>query len=405
MGTDWILPRAKELSSEIIADRRRLHEHPETGMELPATSAYVMEKLTALGYEPHKIGGDSVFAKAGGKRPGRTFLCRADMDALPLSELTGLPYASKNPGRMHACGHDCHTAMLLGAAKMLKEREEEIPGTVVLFFQAAEETLQGAKAAVDDGLLDRTRPDAGMMIHVASAVDAPDGTLAAPDDGACYASADWYEVHVTGKGGHGASPHLTVSAINMITAVNAGIQELVSVGVPASETAVMTVGQIHAGDTSNIIPETAFLAGTIRTFSEDVRKKIREDLETLVRGVTASRGGTGEVRTINSTPAVVNDPEVCRCLLRHIAETLGQDKAARASELPGLHGRESGSEDFSHIAGKIPCGIFWLMAGRKEDGYIHPVHNPRCDFRESALWCGAAAYTASAFGWLADHPA
>lgn len=397
-----ILEYTKSIQGELVAHRRHFHQNPEVGLHMPNTCDYVMKALTQMGYEPKKIGGYSVVALAGGKKPGKTILLRGDMDALPLTEETDLDFKSQN-GCMHACGHDFHTAMMLGAAKALKTMEDEICGTVKLFFQTAEETLQGAKEAVEDGLLENPTVDAAMMIHVLSNSEAPDGMIIAPEYGACYASADWYTVTVTGKGGHGASPHNTISAINMITAVNAGIQEIMSVKVPADQHAVCTVGQIHAGDTSNIIPETAFLSGTIRTFNQDIRTLIRQDLCTMTENIAKARGGTGEVTYTNSAPCVLNNKQVCDKLLSHIAAAIGDDRACYGRDMgeKGL-AKTSGSEDFAYVAEKVPSAVFWLAAGKASEGYCYPGHNPKTNFNESALCYGAAAYTAAALGWLKD---
>lgn len=393
---------AQSMQDELVAHRRHFHQNPEVGLEMPMTHEYVMKALKDMGYEPKKIGGYSVVAIAGGKKPGKTILLRGDMDALPLREETDLPFKSDN-GCMHACGHDFHTSMMLGAAKVLKQLEGEINGTVKLFFQTAEETLQGAKEAVEDGLLTNPAVDAAMMIHVTSNTDLADGTLVAPEYGACYASADWYTVNVTGKGGHGASPHTTISAINMITAVNAGIQEIMSVMVPSYQSAVCTVGQIHAGDTSNIIPETAFLSGTIRTFDPEVRTLIKNALCTMTESVTKARGGTGEVVFTNSSPSVINNREICDSLLGHAGKAIGEDKALYGSKIPGSGvSKTSGSEDFAYIAEKVPSAVYWLAAGKTDEGYCYPGHNPKTAFNESALCYGVAAYAAAALGWLAE---
>ncbi|MFR8310181.1 MAG: M20 metallopeptidase family protein, partial [Negativibacillus sp.] len=261
-----LLQRAKELNPEIVSHRRRFHQNPELGLHLPKTSAYICEQLEKMGYQPQRIGDSSILAAVG--NGDKTFLLRADMDALPIHEETGLPFSSCVEGCMHACGHDCHAAMLLGAAKLLKEQESCLQGKVWLFFQAGEEILDGAKEALDDGLLEKTHADAAMMIHILSGSPIPAGSICFPAQNGCYASADWYRIDVSGKGGHGAMPQNTISSVNTICAVNAGIQEIMSVGIEPAANAVMTVGELHAGfaGSGNIIPDSAYLAGTIRTF-------------------------------------------------------------------------------------------------------------------------------------------
>lgn len=399
-----IVERAKELSGEIIQNRRHQHQNPEVGLEMPLAYEFVSRKLTEMGYTPQRVGGYGVVALAGGKRPGKTFLIRADMDALPMAEETGLDFAATGEA-MHACGHDTHTAMLLGAARILKEREGEIAGTVKIFFQTAEETLEGAKEALDAGLLENPHVDAALMIHIASATPLPSGTMCTLSPGACYASADWWRVDVTGKGGHGAQPHTTVSAVNIACAINEGIQEIMSVVVPRSAFTVMTVGQIHAGSTSNIIPETAFLSGTIRAFDEEVRADIKAKLAQMAENAARARGGTAAVSYSNSAPAAVNNKDVSDAVLAIWKQSLGEKSALdMGAYAGGKFGRITGSEDFAYIAEKVPSAVAWLSAGTPEEGYTYAAHNPKTDFKEDVLYVGAAAYATAALGWLAQNP-
>ncbi len=395
-----ILKRAQDLSEELVAHRRFFHQNPELAHTLPKSKAYIIERLKEYGYEPQEIGESGVTALVGGKKPGKVFMLRADFDALPIKEETGLPFASDN-GCMHACGHDTHATMLLGAAKILKEMEDEIEGTIKLLFQPAEETLTGAQEMLDCGILENPKVDAAMMIHIASGIAIPSGMAAVFGAGPCYASADWYRIDVQGKGGHGAMPENGVSPISVLAAIHEGMQSIISLNIPASAQASMTVGQIHSGETSNIIPDTGYMAGTIRTYDSKIRDTIREKLETLVEGTAAARGAVGKVTYSASAPVAVCDKDVTADTLEALHKVLGPEKVIDlATLMGGAFTRVNGSEDFAYIAEKVPSSILMLSAGTPEDGYQYPAHHPKTDFREDAFPTGVAAYAGTAIEWL-----
>jgi len=396
-----ILDQAKDLSTIIVEHRRKLHQFAEVGFELPQTCAYVRETLEKLGYEPQSIGHSSLVATVGSGEP--CILLRADMDALPMAEETGLPFAAKN-GHMHSCGHDCHTAMLLGAAQLLKAREAELKGTVKLLFQAAEEVLEGAKDVVEAGVLENPHVDAAMMIHILSASVVPDGSVCFPASQNCYASADWFRVDVTGTGGHGAMPHTTRSAINTVCAINEGIQEIMAVVVPPSANAVMTVGEIHGGDSANIIPDKAYLTGTIRTYDEGVRQTIKEELAALVQYAAAARGTQGQLTFGHNAPPAYNDPELRREAMEALAQGFGPRAVVDLEKVQNGEFRLiNASEDFAYIAEKVPSAIMLLSAGMLSQGYCCGSHNPKFDVNEDALYSGAATYVTVATSWLEKH--
>lgn len=398
-----LLADAKQLNGKIVKDRRYFHQNPELGSDLPKTFKYVWECLEEMGYTPEKVGSSIVALVGQGEK---TFLIRGDMDALPMEEDTGLEFSSIDKGKMHACGHDCHTAMLLGAAKLLKEREDILKGKVKIFFQAAEEILEGAKEAVGLGLLENPKVDAAMMIHILSNTSIKEGSLLFPTDGAAYASADWYKIDVVGKGGHGAMPENTISSINTICAINAGIQEIVSVGIPPSANVVVTVGEIHAGEvgSGNIIPNSAYLSGTIRTFDEEIRQTIKDKLEIMVEGITNSRGAKAKISYSHNAPAAIHDNN-CRNISMEVVENLlGKEFVVDLNiVLGGKYNRVNGSEDFAYIAEKVPSAIMFLAAGTPENGYCYPAHNPKTDFDEDVFYVGSAAYTAVAMEWLNSY--
>lgn len=396
-----LMAEAKELNDEIIANRRYFHRHPELELTLPVTKKYVIDKLKEYGYEPKEIGESGVTALAGGKKEGKVFLLRADMDALPIQEETGLPFASENPGCMHACGHDCHTSMLLGAAKLLKEHEDEIEGTVKLLFQPGEEPLLGAKEMVEAGILDSPPVDAAMMIHVTIGTPIPDGMVGIFGEGPCYASADWFEIQIKGKGGHGAMPHFAIDPLGAACAIHSGIQEIVAEHVNPAENCVMTVGEIHGGNTGNVIADSAFMRGSIRTFNEETRQTMKESLNRLVDFTGQSRRCKAEVTYTNSCGVVECDRQVSSDVLAFTQDIMGEQAAVDlTTAFGGAIRRVSGSEDFAAISEKVPSAVALLFIGNTEAGYQYGNHHPKSKFNEDYLFVGAAVYANAAIEWL-----
>lgn len=396
-----IMKEAQALYGQIIADRRHLHQCPELGLELPQTKAYVMQRLRELGYQPQEIGKCGVTALVGGKKPGKVFLLRADMDGLPIREETGLEFASQN-GNMHACGHDTHPAMLLGAAKILKDHENELEGTVKLLFQPGEETMEGAKDVVDAGILENPHVDAAMMLHIQTGLPLPSGTVAVLGEGACFASVDWFRIDVQGKGSHGAMPESSVSPVNIVCAINTAIQEVIAMSVPSAQQAVMTVGEIHSGSTGNIIPDTGFMRGTIRTYDAGIRIMLKERLVKLAEEIAASRGGKATVTFSQSAPPTLNNRQMRELALRCLREELGSERVTDLMDAAGgAYKRVSGSEDFAYIAEQVPSLICFVLAGNPENGYSYQVHHPKTSFREEDMPLGTATYVKMAMEWLA----
>ena len=266
--TNTFLERAMELKEELTANRRWLHQHPELDLETKETTAFVTEKLREMGCNPVPVSPNGVLVTLG-PSTGKTFLLRADMDALPIQEESGLPFASSTDGKAHCCGHDLHTAMLLGAAKLLKERESELTGTVKLLFQPGEENMKGAKAMIRQGILESPHVDAAMAIHVNSVV--PTGKLLVFTGPAC-ASSDLFTIKIKGRGGHGSTPNKTIDPLNVAAHILISLQELQARELKAGETGVLTIGSIQGGDTFNVIPSEAVMKGTIRTYSSEVQE-------------------------------------------------------------------------------------------------------------------------------------
>lgn len=393
---------ARKINEDLVKWRRHLHRNPEVGMELPKTTAYVIEILRNMGYEPKEICKSGILAVAGGKKPGKTFLIRGDMDALPMAEATDLSYKSQN-NFMHACGHDLHTSMMLGAAKLLKEHEDEIEGIVKLMFQPAEENLQGAKAMLDAGILDNPTVDAAMMIHVFADIPFEVGTVIFPGSGPVGTTSDWFRIEIKGKGGHGSTPHLTIDPLNAAANVYTALSEIISREVDPVEMAVVTVGELHGGSTGNIIPDTAFLQGTIRTYNDELREFIKKRVKEIGEGVCAAFRCTANVRMFNSCPVVWNDKDLNNELASYNTEMLGNDIVLDYEAVHEEAHKMNGSEDFAYICEKVPAVMVKLVAPGNEGGANYPHHHPTVMFDESVMATGAAIYANSALEWLKNH--
>ncbi len=396
-----ILNEAKALSETLTAHRRYIHEHAEQHLDLPLTSAYVEEQLIRMGYTPQRLGSSGIVALAGGRKPGKVFLLRADMDALPIQEETDLPYKCTT-GSMHACGHDCHTTMLLGAAQLLKEHEDEIEGTVKLMFQPAEETLAGAKMMIDNGVLENPRVDAAMMLHVSGAVPFPSGTVLIPDTAGGAAAADWFKITIQGKGGHGAMPDSGVDPLNVLAHLHISLQAINSREVSPADVAALTIGQMHGGLTSNVIPDTATMSGTLRTMDNDVREFAKQRIVEISEGVAKNFRATAEVEFERGCPCFVTDPELLSELGDYAKELVGEENTWDMAASGGQN-KAMGSEDFAWISAEVPAICFSLASGSPDEGYNYPIHHPKADYNEDILPTGAALYANSAMQWLKNN--
>lgn len=393
-----LLQEAKAFQQDLIAWRRQLHQNPELSMDLPETSAFVMQKLTEMGYTPKSVAESGVTAIAG-KGGGKCFMLRADMDALPIVEEADVACKSNN-GNMHACGHDFHTTMLLGAARLLKSHEDEIQGQVKLLFQPGEETLKGAKAVIEDGILQNPKVDAAAMFHVAIGTSLPSGIVIVPEAGAFTAASDWFELHIKGKGGHGAMPEKCIDPINVMCQTYNALQEIRSRELASSDEAVITVGHAISGTTSNVIPDTAFMEGTIRTFDPEVRKYILKRVPQIATGVAETFRASVDARIIEGCPCVVCDASVTETVRQSLQDALG----AAVPDLEAIKMQKmNGSEDFSFITQEIPSVMMIISAGSTQEGYPYGVHHPKALFNEDILCQGAAAYAIAAMGWLQNN--
>lgn len=410
MNAEQLLQEAKEQEAKLTECRRYLHSQPETGFDLAGTVAFVKEQLTAMGYAPQDCGKAGVVVLAGGKKPGKVFLIRGDMDALPIREEADVEFASDN-GKMHACGHDMHTAMMLGAAKLLKEHEDEIEGTVKLMFQPAEEIFEGAQDMIEAGVLQSPDVDAAMMLHVIAGTPFPPGTVLIPSAGEVSASgADFFEIKVQGKGCHGSMPNNGVDPITVAAHIVIALQEIHARELGVGDQAVLTVGTIHAGAAANVIPDGAVLGGSIRTYDEEMRSFLKERLREIAQSVAATFRATATVTFGSGCPSLVNDAELTGCVERYTKELLGRGKAFSSAELKAMatagkqrRPRNSASEDFAYVCQRIPGLMLAVAAGQPDQGYAYPQHHPKAKFDESLLATGSAVYVYNAMRWLEEH--
>ncbi|KWA25590.1 M20 aminoacylase family protein [Burkholderia territorii] len=384
-----IPPEMAAIETEMIALRHRLHAHPELGFEEHATSELVADCLTTWGYRVTRgLGGTGVvgtLTRGVGKRLG----LRADMDALPIRETTGLPHASRHDGVMHACGHDGHTAMLLAAARCLAERAR-FAGTLNLIFQPAEEGLGGAKRMLDDGLFTQFPCDAVFAMHNVPGL--PAGVLGFCD-GPTMASADEVRVRVTGRGGHGAAPHTTIDPVVVCASIVMALQTVVSRNVNPQELAIVTTGSIHAGTASNVIPAHADLELSVRALSPEVRALLERRIRAIVHGQADSYGATAEIDYRYGYPVLVNHAAQT-AFARDVAREWGGDDAL----IPHLR-PIAASEDFAFMLEACPGS--YLSIGNGDGATSCGLHNPGYDFNDACLATGASYWIALAERYLA----
>ena len=395
-----LLNEAKTLEPQLQTWRRTLHRHPEVGFDLPQTKALVKQALTEMGYAPQDCGKAGVLALAGGKKPGKILLLRGDMDALPIQEQSGEEFSSEIPGRMHGCGHDMHTAMMLGAAKLLKAHEDEIEGTVKLEFQPAEEIFQGSPDMIANGLLEDPKVDAAVMFHVLAGMPLPSGTVLVPGGGITMASCEQYHITVHGKGGHGSTPHACVDPITAAAHIHIALQEINSRELDPNAFGVLTTGCFKAGAASNVIPDTAEMFGTIRTTDPDNKtgELIRKRMTEIAQGVALAFRCTAEVEFSDYCPCMVVDKALAADALTYMTDLLG----AGAMDMTPLTGGKAGggSEDFAFVSHEVPTVSMFISAGNAKDGYLYGQHHPKVRFDDSILYEGSAAYSYFALRWL-----
>ena len=390
-----LLAEAQDLLPEVVELRRRIHAQPELGLHLPATQATVLDALAELDLEVstgQQV--SSVVAVLDGATDGPTLLLRADMDALPMPEDTGLDYASSVPGTMHACGHDAHVAMLVGAARMLAARRGDLRGRVKFLFQPGEEGHHGARYCLEEGLLQDPTVDAAFAIHITP--NLPAGSVGIRG-GPLMASADEVRVTVTGRGGHASMPHTATDPIPVACEIVGAFQTLVTRTVDVFDPAVLTVARITAGTTNNVIPEAAELYGTLRTVSEGTRERMRAGIERVARGIAAAHGCEVEVEITPGYPVTVNDAGVAAQVSAIVGDLLGWEHVI---EMPSP---VMGAEDWSYVLQQVPGAMAFLGVCPEglEPGRAPACHSNRMRLNEEAMAAGVAAHVAVALTYLA----
>ncbi|HVX22694.1 MAG TPA: M20 family metallopeptidase [Acidimicrobiales bacterium] len=378
------------MRDDLVAVRRELHRHPEVGLQLPRTQAVVVEALAGLGLQVHRgEATTSVVAVLEGGRPGPTTLLRSDMDALPVAEQTGLAYASEVDGAMHACGHDAHVAMLVGAARLLAGRREELAGRVLFMFQPGEEGYGGAKVMLAEGLLDRHGPvDRAFAVHLSPV--SPAGWVASRA-GALMASSDQFRVTVTGKGAHASTPHEGVDPVPVACEMVVALQAMVTRRVAAVDPAVVTVSWIDAGRTFNVTPEAVVLGGTVRALSEAARSAAWAGLRRVVEGVAAAHLCTASVEEVGvSYPMTVNDAGAVDEALGLAAAVVGPDRVLR------LPTAAMTAEDWSFVLQRVPGSMVYLGAAPAGVDDPAPNHSPRMVIDEEVMGTGVALHALTA---------
>ncbi|RGU44900.1 M20 family metallopeptidase [Coprococcus comes] len=385
--------RALELKDETIANRRHIHKNAETGLDLPKTKAYVMEKLTEYGLEP-KDCGYGVTATLG--KGGKVLLLRADMDALPMPEESGEEFACPTGKEAHTCGHDFHAAMLLTAAKMLKEKEDTLEGTIKFMFQPAEETFEGSKNMIENGILENPLVDAALAYHV-SPGKMPIGLFMYNDKDTMMYSVDGFKITIHGKGSHGAYPHVGVDPINIGVHIHLALQELIARESDPTHSCVLTIGQFAGGTAANIIPETAVLQGTIRTNKPEARELLVRRMKEVAEKTAAVYNGTVDIEMISEVPPLICNPKLTDEVVGYMQE-LG---IPGLTPYPGISA--SASEDFAVIAEKVPSTFMYLSAGYLDERGQYPAHHPKAQFNEDVCPIGAACLAHCASQWLKNN--
>ena len=384
----------ESIAADVVALRRDIHMHPELGFEEFRTAGIIADRLRALGYDVHEgIATTGVVGVLRGNKPGRTIMLRADMDALPLLEETPHEFRSTVEGKMHACGHDGHVAILLGAAEIIAQRRSELSGTVCLLFQPAEEGHGGAKEMIAQGVIERFGFERAYGLHLNAKI--PTGILGFRE-GPFYASSDSIEIEVQGVGGHGSAPHDCVDPIYTAANFISSVQQVVSRQIDPLEPAVITIGSIHGGTIHNIIPRGVKMLGTVRAFNDDVRAAMPERIERVLKSCCDSMGAEYSFDYLWRYPVTVNDPAQT-LYARALAErTFGEDRVVTADRL-------TGAEDFSFFAQRIPASYYSLgVRGGPETG--HPHHSSLFDIDENALREGVAMMVALAFDAPVNAP-
>ncbi|CAB4815464.1 MAG: amidohydrolase [Actinobacteria bacterium] len=388
-----LLSAAADLLPGAVALRRQLHRQPELGLHLPQTQAAVLAELEGLGLKISTGKGlSSVVADLDGARPGPRILLRGDMDALPMPEDTGLEYSSELPNTMHACGHDAHTAMLVGAARLLSGLKEQLSGSIRFMFQPGEEGSGGAAVMIEEGVVDGV--DAAFAMHIAPNIPS---SMVAWKGGPVMASADVVKITVTGRGGHASSPHWACDPVPVACEVVLGLQSMITRTVDAFDPAVLTIAQINAGTTNNVIPESVELIGTLRAVSEGTRHAVWERVRTVAAGIASAHGCTTSVEILEGYPVTVNTPQFAEFAASVAGSIFGE------RQVLNMPSPVMGAEDFSYVLAKVPGAMLFLgvCPPEQKNSLLAPAcHSNKMVLNEQAMADGIALHAAVAIAFL-----
>ena len=392
-----IIKEFKKIENELIKDRRYLHKNAEVGFDLPKTTAYIKKTLQAIGCEVLECGRSGIYTVIGDRNASSCVLLRADTDALPIIEESVEEFASSK--NMHACGHDMHTAMLLGAARILKQHENELSIPVKLLFQPAEETLSGAKNMIDNGILEKPNVTAAFMLHVTVNSPLSTGSLVVSSAGVSAPSADYFEIEISGKGCHGAMPNMGVDPITAAAHIITALDTIKTRELSLYDVSALTIGSVVAGTAHNIIPDKAFIKGTLRAFDEDVRDIMKDAIVRISERTAEALRSLAKVSFPVGCPSLKNDGALSQKAIEILSREIG-DKFVYTSEkvakISGLDQRSSGSEDFAYYSQQVPSVMIGISAGSNDEGYTIPLHHPKVRLNENALAYGSAALVALA---------
>ena len=391
MNSENLYLLAQERKEQLVALRRNIHKHPELDFNCENTAQLVEKELDALGIEHYRAAKTGVVGILRGQKKGKTIAFRADMDALPVSEKNEASYVSEIEGCMHACGHDVHTASLLGAASLLTDFRDNLSGTVKFFFQPAEETDGGALPMIEENVMDSPKVDAVFGLHCDPQLEA--GTVGV-GYGKFRAASDMFHIIIHGTGSHGAQPHRGIDAVAIGSEMVASLQQVVSRRSSPFDPVVITVGSFHAGTAGNIIADRAEMRGIIRTMDPDTRIFTRALVRRIVQNIPDALGAIGEINFTEGYPSLINDEEMTNLVAECGRQLLG------AANVQVMKEPEMGVDDFAYFLQKAPGAYFLLGTGNKEKGFTHPLHSPYFDVDEKCLPIGAAILAAVALQFL-----
>lgn len=388
------IKEVKNIEQDIVSWRRDLHQIPELGLILPKTSKYIIDVLEEMGIKYHTlVNGNGVVGLIEGGQAGKTMALRADIDALPIKEETNLPFASTN-GYMHACGHDAHAAILLGAAKVLNNNKDKLKGNVKLIFQPGEEYPGGAKPMIEEGVLENPKVDAIMGLHIGSIYKGMEKDTIGISYGPLMASMDRILIKVKGKGAHGAYPELSVDPITISAELVTSLQKIISREIKATEPAVLSICRIQGGFNQNIIPDIVELEGTVRTTNRQTRKKIAKRIDEITKGITSGMGADYELDYDYRYPPLINSTEFTEDFVGSAKKIVPEEKIIEIKS-PAM-----GGEDMSYFLEKVPGTFFFLSNPKEVDGKEYPHHHPKFDIDEDLFWIGASLFVQGTIDFL-----